>query len=125
MRTDAVLGYFDGSRAAFAHQLIGGLDDPAVLTSLAEFALDETLDDAPIGPKLARTVAVLAAEQLGIDDAALSSGLGYSSNRLVRQARSRARVRASSDTSLGVAVDRLIAGTVYPARMSNGIATAS
>lgn len=112
MRTDLVLGCFGDDRTAFAefHDVGTGARaalDPAAAVELAQFALDEVVDDATVGPKLARTVVLLAADELGSAGDALVAHLGFDTERRARQARTRARQRLVGAPFLRDAVLRI------------------
>jgi REP element-mobilizing transposase RayT len=121
LRTDLVLDHFGGDRSTFAdfHDPWPAEHPPinvATIADLAEFALEEFAEDAPVGPKLARTVMLLAADELGPLGEALIANLGFESERRALQARSRARARAATDPFLRHAALRIARDTQGVAR---------
>jgi hypothetical protein len=118
MRTDVILGWFDGDAAAFdrfvhcdsadPESALGRIADTTELAAVVELVIDEA--DPPLARQgLSRTVSLLVADQInGGDPATLAEQFGYRGEREFREAVWRARRRALAEPLVGTLTDRTL-----------------
>ncbi|MFZ9018398.1 MAG: transposase, partial [Ilumatobacteraceae bacterium] len=102
LRTDVVLGLHGDDRAAFVAAMVRPLGelDPVLLEILAEFAVEEFADELVPAPRLARTVLLAVADELGTTAPALLEHLASGRSDTVQRALRRARGRVVAEPGL-------------------------
>ena len=128
MRTDAVLGHWNGDRVAFDRFV--GADEPwnAVDVSLERlhamveacgFVLDEIKGDGPAG-RLARLLALGWAMDNGADRDIVMHAFGITSTGALHSATHRARARVGGNAALGAVIERAASLTAVSGRSRLG-----